>query len=119
MAVHTNLPARSIALLWRVPVAVSRECPRPPSQHHHGLQIVVPGIALGNRTIVALIVVDLATGHGATGDEVCKRLLGERSGLPLTVVTGLPFLGGVDAEQPHKLGSESHGIAIYDLKTGF
>ena len=35
----------------------------------------------------------------------------------MAVITGLPFLGCVDAEQPHELTHKLHGIPIYDLKS--
>jgi hypothetical protein len=117
MAMHASLPDDSVSLFRRVSIAVAPEGPCPPGGDHHCLEVVVTGVALGNRATGPSIVVNLPAVYGAPGDEVLKRLLGKRPGMPLTVVTGLPLLGCVDAEQPHKLGAESHGIAIYDLKT--
>lgn len=35
-----------------------------------------------------------------------------------TNIAGLAVLRGIDAEQTHKLRTELHGIAVYDLKAG-
>jgi hypothetical protein len=117
VAMHSSLPDDSVLLFRRVSAAVAPEGPRPPGGNHHCLEVVVTGVALGNRPTVLSIIVNLAAVHGAPCDEVLKRLLGKRTGVPSAVIAGLRFLGCVDAEQPHELRAESHGIAIYNLKT--
>ena len=116
MAVHSGLSDDSVSLFRRV-AAVGPEGPRPAGGNHHCLEIVVTGVALGNRATDPSVIVNLPAAHGAPCDEVLKRFLGKRTGVPPTVITGLPFLGCVDAEQRHELRAKSHGIAIYHLKT--
>jgi hypothetical protein len=117
MAMHPSLSGRSFPFFWRVSIAEAPKRPRPPGGHHHRLEVDVAGEALGNWATVPRIMVDLAAVHWAARDEIFKRLLGKRSRVPLTVVTGLFFLGSVNAKQVHELRAEPHGIAIYYLKS--
>jgi hypothetical protein len=117
MAVHSSLSDDSVLLFRRVSAAIAPEGPRPPGGNHHCLEIVVTGVALGNRPTVLSIIVNLPAVHGAPCDEVLKRLLGKRTRVPPAVIAGLLFLGCVNAAQPHKLRAESHRIAVYNLKT--
>ena len=117
MTVHSGLPDDSVSFFRRVSAAIAPEGPSPSRGNHHCLEVIVTSVALGYRATVPRIIVNLPAVHGAPGDEVLKRLLGKRTGAPPTVITGLPFLWCLDAEQPHELRAEPHSIAIYDLKT--
>ena len=37
--------------------------------------------------------------------------------MPMAIIAGLLFLGSVDAEQSHELGSEFHGITVHNLES--
>ena len=117
MAVHSSLPNYGVSLFRRVSAAVAPEGPRPPGGNHHCLEVVVTGVALGNRASILSIRINLPAVHGGALREVLKRLLGKRTGAPPAVITGLLFLGCVDAEQPHDLRAESHRVSVHNLKT--
>jgi hypothetical protein len=59
-----------------------------------------------------VVIVDLATRHGAAGDESDESLSRQRTGIPVAVIARLPFLGRVYAEQANALTTEFHGIAV-------
>src|SRR5215813_5525235 len=102
MSMHANLPGGRLPLLWCVALAVAADGPSPARSNHHRLQIIVAGEALGNRAAAPGVVLDLAAVPWTTSDEILKRLLGQRSGMPGTVIGGLTLLGRVDPEQPHE-----------------
>jgi hypothetical protein len=82
MAVHPRLPVGGFLFLWRIPFAVLTKGPSPSGGYHHRLQVVIASKALRHGAIVPGVVVHLLTSHWPSGDEVLKRLLGERPRMP-------------------------------------
>ena len=115
MTVHAGVPVGGFLFFWRISLAVSPKRPGPPSRYHHRLQVIVAGKALRHRSVVASVVL---AGDRPASDEILKRLLRQRSRMPLPIVAGLALLGRVDAEQPHELGAELYGIAVHNLEPG-
>jgi hypothetical protein len=48
--------------------------PRPACAHHQCLEVVLAGKADRDRTVILVVIVDLATRHGAAGDESDESL---------------------------------------------
>src|SRR4029450_7884071 len=65
MAVHAGLPVGGFLFLWRISFAVPTEGPGPTGGHHQRLQVVVAGVALRNRAIVASRAVQLLSRDGS------------------------------------------------------
>jgi hypothetical protein len=71
--------------------------PTPSGAYHHRLEVVLPGKADRDGTVILVVVIDLVTRHWAAGHETDESLSRQRAGIPMAVVARLPFLGSVDA----------------------
>jgi hypothetical protein len=90
--------------------------PRPAGTYHQRLEVVFASKAGRDRSVILVVIVDLATRHRATSDESDKSLGRQRTGIPVAIIARLSFLGRVDAEQADALLAELHGIAVRDRK---
>jgi hypothetical protein len=88
--------------------------PRPGGTYHQRLEVVFASKAGRDRSVILVVIVDLATRHRAASDESDKSLGRQRAGIPVAIVTRLPVLWRVDAEQADALTTELHGIAVRD-----
>src|SRR5580704_14499774 len=91
--------------------------PRPAGTYHQRLEVVFASKAGRDRSVILVVIVDLATRHRAASDESDKSLGRQRAGIPVAVVARLSFLWSVDAEQADALLAELHGIAIRDRES--
>jgi hypothetical protein len=90
--------------------------PRPAGTYHQRLEVVFASKAGRDRSVILVVIVDLATRHRATSDESDKSLGRQRTGIPVAIIARLSFLGRVYAEQADALLAELHGIAVRDRK---
>ena len=88
--------------------------PRPAGTYPQRLEVVFASKAGRDRSVILVVIVDLATRHRAASDESDKSLGRQRAGIPVAIVTRLPVLWRVDAEQADALTTELHGIAVRD-----
>jgi hypothetical protein len=68
-----------------VNILVAEGCigPRPAGTDHQRLEVVLPGKADSDGTIVLVVIVNLVTRHWAAGDESDERLRRQRAGIPV------------------------------------
>ena len=86
--------------------------PRPAGTYHHRLEVVFASKAGRDRSVMLVVIVDLATRHWAAGDETDESLGRQRTRIPVAIVARLSLLGSVNAEQADALATELHGIAV-------
>jgi hypothetical protein len=94
-----------------VSVAILRIGPRPASQHHLFLQIIVAGMACATGRLFLVI----AARDRAAGDDLNQRFR-QRSRKPFAVVTRLALLRGINPEQADDLLTELDGVAFGDCE---
>ena len=114
MRVNTYAARRGPSLGVNILVTEGSIGPRPAGTYHQCLKVVFAGKADRDRAVVLMVIIDLVTRHGSASDEIDESFRRQRTGIPLAVVTRLPFLGSVDAEHADALLAELHGIAIRD-----
>src|SRR5882757_5044479 len=88
--------------------------PRPAGTYHQRLEVVFASKAGRDRSVILLVVIDLVARHRAAGNEGDESLGRQGTGIPVTIIAGLSFLGSIDAEQADALTTKLHGIAIRD-----
>jgi hypothetical protein len=90
--------------------------PRPAGTYHQRLEVVFASKAGRDRSVILVVIVDLATRHRAASNESDKSFGRQRTGIPVAIIARLSLLGSVDAEQADALLAELHGIAVRDRK---
>ena len=112
MSVDANTARCSPSLGVNILVAEGGIGPRPAGTYHQRLEVVFASKAGRDRSVMLVVIVDLATRHRAAGDEGDESLCRQRAGIPVAIVARLSLLGSVNAEQADALATELHGIAV-------
>ena len=116
MRVNADATGSSSPLGVNILVTEAGIGPRPTSTYHQSLEVVFASKAGRDRSVILVVIVDLATRHRAASDEIHEGLGRQRTGIPVAIIARLSFLGRVDAEQADALLAELHGIAVRDRK---
>jgi hypothetical protein len=116
MSVDANTARCSPSLGVNILVAEGGIGPRPAGTYHQRLEVVFASKAGRDRSVILVVIVDLATRHRAASDESDESLGRQRTGIPVAIIARLSFLGRVYAEQADALLAELHGIAVRDRK---
>jgi hypothetical protein len=114
MGVNAEASSCRPSLGVNVLIAEGSMGPRPAGTYHHRLEVVFASKAGRDRSVILVVIVDLATRYRAAGDEGDKSLGRQRTGIPVAIIARLSLLGSIDAEQADALTTKLHGIAIRD-----